>query len=116
MQYSDFCGSDLSSQGNYTMHLPKAIDQYQDHGMSLVEESTVTSLDYAKTLPANEQEEYAKKFNSLYQSRMIKHAEIPTTFFDPIRPKEIRFRKGKRRGLSSLEALEEEEVEERQRR
>lgn len=51
------------------MHLPKTIDQYQDHGKALVEESTITLLDYAKTLPANKQEKYAKEFNSLYQSR-----------------------------------------------
>lgn len=83
--------------------------------MALVEESTVTSLDYAKTLPAKEQEEYAKafhKFNSLYESRKIKLAEIPTTFVDPIKLKKVRFRRGKRSGLSLRKALEEGKVEE----
>lgn len=117
MQYSDFCDNNSRSQCNSTMHLPKAVDRYQDHGMALVEESAVMSLDYAKTLPANEREKYAKafhEFNSLYQSRKVKHAEVPTTFVDPIRPKDVKFRKGKRRGLSLREALEE--VKERRRR
>ena len=87
MQYSDFRDTNFPSPGNSTMLLPKPIDRYQDHGMALVEESAVKSLDYAQTLPANEREEYAKafhKFNSLYQSRRSKHAEVPTTFVDPI--------------------------------
>lgn len=119
MRYSDFRNSNFSSQGDSIMQLPKPIDRYQDHGMTLVEESAVKSLDYAQTLPANEREEYAKafhEFNSLYQSRKSKHAEVSTTFVDPIRPKDVKFRKGKRRGLSLREALEEEEVEKRRRR
>lgn len=77
--------------------------------MTLVEESAVTSLDYAKALPAHEREEYAKafqEFNSLFQNRRTKHAEVPTTFVDPIRPKDVKLKKGKRRGLSLREALE----------
>lgn len=119
MQYSDFRNNNFLSQDNSTMHLPKPIDRYQDYGMALVEESAVKSLDYAQTLPANEREEYAKafhEFNRLYQSRKSKHTEVPTNFVDPIRPKDVKFRKGKRRGLSLREALEEEEVEEPQRR
>ena len=68
------------------------------------------------TLPANEREEYAKvfyEFNSLYQDPKIK---LPTTFVDPIRPKDVKLKNGKRRGLSLLEALEEEEAEKRRRR
>lgn len=71
MRYSDFRDTDLPSEGDYTSHLPNNINRYQDHGMALIEESAITSHDYVKTLPANEQEEYAKafhEFNSLYQN------------------------------------------------
>lgn len=79
--------------------------------MALVEKSAIMSLDYAKTLPANKREEYAKafhEFNSLYQNQKIKHAEVALTFIDPIRPKDVILKKGKRCGLSLREALEEE--------
>lgn len=70
------------------------------------------SLDYAKTLPANKQEEYTKafhKFNSLYHNRKIKHVKVATTFVDPIRPKDI-LKKVKCCRLSLRKALEEEEI------
>lgn len=71
MQYSDFCDSDLQSEGDYTSYLSKNINQYQGHDMALIEESIIISLDYANTLFLNKQEEYTKafhKFNNLYQN------------------------------------------------
>lgn len=118
MQYSDFCDNDEPLENDATRTLVKKGDQYQGHGMTLVEESAVTSLDYAKTLPALEREKYAKafqEFNSLFQNRQTKHAEVPTTFVDPIRPKDVKLKKRKRRGLSLRETLEEEEAEKRRR-
>lgn len=82
--------------------------------MALVEESAITSLDYVKTLPANEQKEYAKafhKFNSLYQNWKIKHVEVSTIFVDPIRLKDVKLKKGKRCGLSLRKVLKEKIVE-----
>lgn len=119
MRYSDFRSSDEQSEDDSTKHMTGKNDRYHRHGMALLEEAAVTSLDYAKTLPANEREEYAKafqEFNSLFQNRRARHAEIPTTFVDPIRPKDVKLKKGKRRGLSLREALEKEEVEKRRRR
>ena len=75
------------------------------------------SLDYTKTLLANNREEYAKafhKFNSLYHNQTIKHAKVPTTFVDPIRPKDVMLKKRKFCGLSLRKALKEEEVEKQQ--
>ena len=86
--------------------------------MTLVEESAITSLVYAKTLPAHERKKYAKvfrEFNSLFPNRRTKHAEVSTTFVDPIRPKDVKLKKRKRRGLSLREALEKEEAEKRRR-
>ena len=77
--------------------------------------SVTASLDYAKTLPVHEREEYAKafqEFNAVFQARKAKQALVPTTFVDPIRPKDIRHKKGKRRGLTLHEALDEEEADE----
>ena len=119
MQYSDFRDSDQPLDNDSTKTLPKKSDRYQGHGMTLIEESAVTSLNYAKTITAYEQEKYAKafrKFNSLFQDRRTKHAEVPTTFADPIKPKDVKLKKGKRRGLSLREALEEEEAEKRRQR
>ena len=119
MQYSDFCDNDEPLENDLTRTLVKKGDRYQDHGMTLVEESAVTSLDYAKALPAYEQEECVKafpEFNSLFQNRRTKHAEVPTTFVDPIRPKDVKLKKGKRRGLSLRKALEEEETEKQRQR
>lgn len=118
MQYSDFCDNDEPSENDSTRTLVKKGDQYQGHGITLVEKSAVTSPDYAKTLPAHEREEYAKafqEFNSLFRNRRTKHAEVATTFIDPIRPKDVKLKKGKRRGLSFRQALEEEEAEKRRR-
>ncbi len=120
MQYSDFHDNDEQLKNNFTRTISKKSDRYQGHGMTLVEESAVMSIDYAKTLPAYEQEKYAKvfqKFNSLFQNRQTDHSEVPTAFVDPIRPKDVKLKKGKRRGLSLCEALEEGEAEgQRQRR
>lgn len=94
-------------------------DRYQEHGMALLKESVIASLDYAKTLPVNEREEYAKafqEFKAVFQARKAKQALAPTTFVDPIRPKDVRHKKGKRRGLTLREALDEEEGDERRRR
>ena len=117
MQYSDFCDSDLLSEGDYTSHLPKNIDQYQGHGMALIEKSAIMSLDYAKALLANKQEKYAKifqKFNNLYYNQKIKHVKVSTIFVNPIRPKDVMLKKGKHCGLSLRKALKEEEVEKQQ--
>lgn len=54
MQYSDFCDNDKSLEKNSTRTLVKKGDQDQDHSMTLVEKSAVTSLDYAKALLAHE--------------------------------------------------------------
>lgn len=94
-------------------------DRFQDHGMALLEESVMVSLDYARTLPVHEREEYAKafkEFNAVFQARKTKQALVPTTFVDPIRPKDVRYKKGRRRGLTLREALEEEEADKRRRR
>ena len=119
MQYSDFCDNDEPLKNDFTRTLVKKGDRYQDHSMTLVEELAVKSLDYAKALSANEREEYAKvfqEFNTLFQNRRTKYTEVPTTFVDPIRPKDVKLKKGKRRGLSLHEPLEEEEAEKRQQR
>ncbi len=82
--------------------------------MTLLEKSSVTLLDYAKALLAYEREEYTKvyqEFNCLFQNRRTKYSEVPITFVDPIRPKDVKLKKGKRRILSLREALEEEEAE-----
>ena len=85
--------------------------------MTLVKESVVMSFDYAKTLPVYEWEEYVKvfqKFNSLFQNWRTKHVKVPTTFVDPIRPQDVKFKKGKHCGLSLYKVLEEEKAEKRQ--
>ena len=101
-------------------HYQKKSDCYQGHGMTLIQESAVASLGYAKTLPAHKQEEYAKafqEFNKSFQVRRTKHAEVPTTFVNPIRPKHVKLKRFTLRGLSLRKALEEEEAEkQRQRR
>ena len=69
MQYSDFRDNDELLENDFTRTLVKKSDRYQDHGMTLIEESAVTSLDYAKALPAYEREKHAKafqEFNSLF--------------------------------------------------
>ena len=109
----DFCSSDEQSEDDSTKHITEKNDWYHCHGMTLLEEAAVTSLDHAKILPVNKQEEYAKafqEFNSLFQDRRARYAEIPTTFVDPIRPKDVKLKKGKRRGLSLCKALEEEKA------
>ncbi len=79
MQYSDFCDNDEPLKNGFSRTLVKKSDRYQDHGMTLVEELAVTSLDYARALPAHEREEYAKvfqEFNSLFQDRRTKYSEV----------------------------------------
>ena len=113
MQYPDFCDNDERLENDSTRTISKKSDRYQGQGMSLVEESAVTSHHCAKTLTVNEREEYAKafqEFNGLFQNRQTKHGEILTAFVDPIRPKDVKLKKGKCRSLSLLEALEEEEA------
>ena len=71
MQYSDFHENDEPLENDFTRTLVKKSDRYQDDDMTLVEESAVTSLDYAKALQVYEREEYAKafqEFNSLFQN------------------------------------------------
>lgn len=96
MQYSDFRDDDGPSGDSCTRDLVKTGDRYQGHGMTVIEQSAVMSLDYAKSLPAHEREEYAKafrEFNRGCQNRRAKHAEVPTTFVDPIRPKDVKMKK-----------------------
>lgn len=76
-------------------------------------------MNYAKTLLVHERDEYAKafqEFNAVFQARKARQALVLTTFIDPIRPKDIRQKKGKRRGLTLREALDEEEADKRRRR
>ncbi len=78
MQYSDFCDNDEQLENDSTRTISKKGDRYKGHGITLVKESAVTSLDYAKTLLADEREEYAKasqKFNSPFQNRRTKHTK-----------------------------------------
>lgn len=73
--------------------------------MALLEATTSQSIDYGKSLPLHDREKYAKaliEFNNALQNRRSRHEAILTTFIDPIRPKDVRFTKGKRRcGLTS---------------
>lgn len=113
MQYSDFYDNNKSLKNNSTRILVKKGDQYQIYSMTLIEELAVTSLDYTKTLLVDEREEYIKvflEFNSLFQNWRTKYAKVPTTFIDPIRPKDVKLKKGKCYGLSLHKALEEEEA------
>ncbi len=66
--------------------------------MALLETTTLQSIDYGKSLPSNGREKYAKalvEFNNAFQNFSARHKAIPTTFVDPIHPKEVRFTKGK---------------------
>ena len=92
-------------------------DRYQEPGMELLEESTMASLDYAKTFLVHKRKKYAKtfqEFNALFQARKAKQALVPTTFVDPIWPKDVREKKKKRCSLTFREALDEEEADEQQ--
>lgn len=78
---------------------PKAHDQvskqggrFGDHGMALLETTTLQSVDYGNSLPSHNREEYAKvlaEFNNALQNLRNRHETIPITFVDPIRPKEV---------------------------
>lgn len=110
MRFSDFCAR------NPILFQEKKIesDRYQDHGMALLEESVIVSLGYARTLPVYERKEYAKafkEFNAVFHVRKTKQALVPTTFVDPIWPKNVRYKKGSRRGLTLRKALEEEKAD-----
>ena len=90
-------------------------DRYQKLGIALLKESAITSLNYAKTLLVYKRKEYAKafqEFNASFQARKAKQALVPTTFVDPIRLKDIRQKKKKRRGLTLCEALDKKEADE----
>lgn len=94
-------------------------DRYQDHRIALLEESIIVSLDYIKTLPVHERKKYAKafkEFNAIFQAYRTKQALVLTTFVDPIWPKNVHYKKGRRCGLTLCEVLEEEKADKQRRR
>ena len=91
-------------------------DRYQEHGMALLEELAIESLDYAKTLTVHERAKAFQEFNALFQARKAKQALVLTTFVDPIRPKDVCQKKRKRRGLTLREALDKKEADKRRQR
>lgn len=109
-------------QLNPTAHnqVSKERDRFEDHGLALLETTTLQSIDYGKSRPLHDREKYAKalaEFNNAFPNRRNRHEAIPTTFVDPIHPKEIRFTKGKRRrGLTNHEAAQAQEADERRHR
>lgn len=76
-------------------------DRYQEHGNHW----TMRKLSPYMSAKA------FKEFNAVFQARKARQALVPTTFVDPIRPKDVRQKKGRRRGLTLREALEEEEAD-----
>lgn len=61
----------------------KQVGRFENDGMALLETTTLQSIDYGKSLPSHEREEYAKAlaaFNNTFQNRRNRHAAIPTTF------------------------------------
>ncbi|MCJ1345828.1 hypothetical protein MMC31_004037 [Peltigera leucophlebia] len=85
--------------------ITKSGDRFENHGMArflfMIE-------NYAKALA---------EFNAVFQTRRKKNEVLPTTFVDPIRPKDVRFTKGKRRhGPTNHKAAQAEEADERRRR
>lgn len=88
--------------------------------MALLETTKLQPIDYGKSLPSHDREEYAKalaEFNNAFQNRRNRHEAIPTTLVDPIRPKEVRFIQRKRqRGLPDHEAAQAQEAHKRRRR
>lgn len=95
-------------------------DRFEDHGMALLETTTLQSIDYGKFLLSHDRELYAKalaELNNAFQNCRGRYEAIPTTFVDPIHPKEVRFTKGKRRrGLTNHEAAQAQEADERRHR
>ncbi len=91
-------------------------DRYQEHWMALLKESAIASLDYSKTFPVHERKKYAKafqEFNDLFQACKTKQVLVPTTFVDPLRPKNVCQKKRKRCSLTLCEALDKEEADKR---
>lgn len=96
-------------------------DHFKNHGMALLETTTLQSIDYGKPFPSHEREKYAKalaEFNNTFQDRQLnRHAAIPTTFLDPICPKKVHFTKKKwRRSHTNYEAAQAQKADQRQHR
>lgn len=54
-------------------------DRFENHGMALLETTILQSIDYGKSLPSHEREEYAKalaELNNTFQNRRNRHAAI----------------------------------------
>ncbi len=82
--------------------------------MALLEKSTIALWDYAKILPVHERKKYAKafqEFNALFQVRKANQELVITTVVDPIRPKNVCQKKGKRCGLTICETLDKEKAD-----
>ncbi|MCJ1347103.1 hypothetical protein MMC31_005324 [Peltigera leucophlebia] len=76
--------------------ITKSGDRFENHGMALVEGSAIQSIDYGKLFPSHDREIYAKalaKFNAAFETHRKKYEVLPTTFVDPIWPKDPRQKK-----------------------